>query len=132
VMGDRAQIQIAIVNLLRNAIEALEQASTTADGQPPQIWVGLVEEGDQVSVVVGDNGPGFSSPQLARQPLETSKDTGTGLGLFLVETTMENHRGTLELGRSSQGGAEARLVFPLHCAPIPNLTDAAADLPTSR
>lgn len=115
VVGDQAQIQMAVVNLLRNAIEALEQAPCTADGQAPLISVELVEEHGRVSVVVGDNGPGFSSPQLARQPLETSKPTGTGLGLFLAETTMANHHGELVLGRSPQGGAEARLVFPL-CA----------------
>jgi signal transduction histidine kinase len=113
VVGDQAQIQIAVVNLLRNAIEALEQASTTADGQPPLISVGLVRQPGRVSVVVSDNGPRFSSFQLARQPLETSKQTGTGLGLFLAETTMANHHGELALGRSPQGGAEARLVFPL-------------------
>lgn len=112
VMGDRAQIQMAVVNLLRNAIEALEQAAATADGQPPLISVELVQDKQRVSVVVGDNGPGFSSPQLARQPLQTSKQTGTGLGLFLAETTMANHHGELVLGRSPQGGAEARLVFP--------------------
>jgi C4-dicarboxylate-specific signal transduction histidine kinase len=128
VVGDQAQIQIAVVNLLRNAIEALEQASTTADCQPPLISVGLVREPGRVSVVVSDNGPGFSSLQLARQPLETSKQTGTGLGLFLAETTMANHHGELALGRSPQGGAEARLVFPLGAEASP----PTWELPTSR
>lgn len=128
VVGDQAQIQMAVVNLLRNAIEALEQAATTADGQPPLISVELVPNKQRVSVVVGDNGPGFSSPQLARQPLETSKHMGTGLGLFLAETTMANHHGELVLGRSPQGGAEARLVFPL-CGEGTPTTQA---LPSSR
>ncbi len=37
---------------------------------------------------------------------------GSGLGLYIVETTMENHSGQLEIGRSPLGGAEFRMVFP--------------------
>ena len=45
-------------------------------------------------------------------PLETSKPQGSGLGLFVVRTTMDNHRGTMDIGRSALGGAEVRLRFP--------------------
>lgn len=61
---------------------------------------------------LADNGPGFQAPQTALAPLETSKANGSGLGLFVVQTTMENHRGSLAIGRSNLGGAEVRLIFP--------------------
>ncbi len=111
VLGDAAQIQIAVVNLLRNAIEALETAAPSA-ANPATIAVRLQSEGDTVVLSVADNGPGFQAPQTALTPLETSKAHGSGLGLFVVQTTMENHRGSLAIGRSSLGGAEVRLIFP--------------------
>ncbi len=101
-LGDAAQIQIALVNLLRNAIEA--GASTIA--------VTLQRQHDTAVLTVADNGPGFQDPATAIQPLETSKPDGSGLGLFVVQTTMENHRGRLTIGRSSLGGAAVGLIFP--------------------
>ena len=111
VLGDAAQIQIAVVNLLRNALEALETAGPAA-ATPATIAVRLQSEGDTVVLSVADNGPGFPAPQTALAPLETSKANGSGLGLFVVQTTMENHRGSLAIGRSTLGGAEVRLIFP--------------------
>lgn len=111
VLGDAAQIQIAVVNLLRNALEALETAAPSA-ATPATIAVRLQSEGDTVVLSVADNGPGFQAPQTALSPLETSKANGSGLGLFVIQTTMENHRGSLAIGRSSLGGAEVRLIFP--------------------
>lgn len=102
VMGDVSQIQIALVNLLRIAIEA--GASTIA--------VTLQRQHDTAVLTVADNGPGFQDPATAIQPLETSKPDGSGLGLFVVQTTMENHRGRLTIGRSSLGGAAVGLIFP--------------------
>jgi len=102
VMGDAAQIQIALVNLLRNAMEA--GASTIA--------VSLQRNGDGAVLTVADNGPGFQDPTTAIQPLETSKPDGSGLGLFVAQTTMENHRGSLTIGRSGLGGAQVCLIFP--------------------
>ncbi|MDP4808841.1 MAG: ATP-binding protein, partial [Cyanobium sp. MAG_160] len=111
VLGDAAQIQIAVVNLLRNALETLETAGPAA-ATPATIAVRLQSEGDAIVLSVADNGPGFQAPQTALTPLETSKASGSGLGLFVVQTTMENHRGSLAIGRSSLGGAEVRLIFP--------------------
>lgn len=108
VLGDAAQIQIALVNLLRNALEALEGATSS----PAEIAVSLHDDGDTVVLTVDDNGPGFLAPESALEPLETSKPLGSGLGLFVVQTTMDNHGGTLDIGRSALGGAQVRLRFP--------------------
>jgi C4-dicarboxylate-specific signal transduction histidine kinase len=105
--GDAAQIQIAIVNLLRNAAEAVAGSTTSA----PWIGISLQREQEQWRLQVADNGPGFQGDATVVHPLHTTKSNGSGLGLFVVRTTMENHRGSVELGTSAKGGAQVDLVF---------------------
>jgi signal transduction histidine kinase len=121
--GDAVQIQIAIVNLLRNAAEALSDGAAS----DPWISLSLRAEGDQWCLSVDDNGPGLPPALLDDTPLQTTKSSGSGLGLFVVRTTMENHHGTLRCGRSAQGGASLQLLFP--AKPSPGSTDQA--LPTT-
>jgi signal transduction histidine kinase len=108
ICGDAAQVQIAIVNLLRNAAEALGEKHAAE----PWIGVSLNRQQEQWCLEVADNGPGLPAHALSDAPLNTSKGSGSGLGLFLVRTTMENHQGRVESSRSPQGGALLRLSFP--------------------
>ena len=105
--GDAAQIQIAIVNLLRNAAEALVERTPSA----PWIGISLLREQEHWRLRVADNGPGFQRKAAEAPPLHTTKSNGSGLGLFVVRTTMENHGGRVELGTSTRGGAQVDLVF---------------------
>ncbi|NDG24000.1 MAG: GHKL domain-containing protein [Synechococcaceae bacterium WBB_10_009] len=109
--GDSTQLQIALVNLLRNSLEALEQ-------QPPvrRLRVSLEQHSDQAFLQIEDNGPGFPALPDLLEPLQTSRREGSGLGLFVVTTTLENHKGSIELGRSSLGGAAVTLRLPLAAA----------------
>ena len=107
--ADAVQVQIAIVNLLRNAAEAVLDAAAAK----PWISVNLSRQGDQLWFEVADNGPGLSPDVLRTPPLQTSKRDGCGLGLYVVQTTMENHHGTVETARSARGGALLRLRFPI-------------------
>ncbi len=116
--GDAVQIQIAIVNLLRNAAEALAEQGRT----DPWIGVSLRREANHWWLSVEDNGPGLPKEALDETPLLTTKASGSGLGLFVVRTTMENHQGMLECGVSARGGALLRLRFPALAQP---------DLPTT-
>ena len=113
--GDAAQVQIAVVNLLRNAAEALEGQRRAA----PRIAIRLVNAGAQWCLEVEDNGPGLPANALEASPMNSSKATGSGLGLFVVRTTMDNHHGSLEAERSPGGGALLRLRFP----PLPTTGD---------
>jgi nitrogen fixation/metabolism regulation signal transduction histidine kinase len=61
---------------------------------------------------VEDSGPGFPAETVPGTLLQTTKAGGSGLGLFVVRTTMENHHGRMELGRSQRGGALVRLSIP--------------------
>jgi signal transduction histidine kinase len=120
VLGDAAQIQIAVVNLLRNALEALESSGSA----PAVVEVSLERKADTVVLTVADNGPGFQSPETALEPLATSKPSGSGLGLFVVQTTMDNHHGRVVVGRSPLGGAAVQLLFPAAADPSAAEPDA--------
>ncbi len=106
--GDDVQLQLAIVNLLKNAIEAI----VAAGGQRRAIQL-TVEDGPDAAVVeVEDSGPGWPGGTIEASLLATTKASGTGMGLFVVSTAVDNHRGTVEVGESLLGGASFRLAFP--------------------
>ncbi|MEN9878517.1 MAG: hypothetical protein RLZZ158_1556, partial [Cyanobacteriota bacterium] len=108
-LGDGSQVQIAVVNLLRNAVEALEQERIAQ----PQIEISLSRMHKQIKLQVADNGPGFMGINLEQLPLQTTKRQGSGLGLYVVRTAVENHGGSMSIGRSEKlGGAEITLIFP--------------------
>lgn len=122
--GDPVQLQIAIGNLLRNACEALLERARTQRLIALRLQTG--EAG--VELQLADSGPGFPPAILARNAedqglLTSSKTSGSGLGLYVVRTTVANHGGSLSLGSCSRlGGAEVRLRFP-----HPSRSTAAAE-----
>jgi signal transduction histidine kinase len=113
--GDGGQLQVAITNLLRNALAALLEEPR----HQRQLTVTLRELPGWVELVVADSGPGFPPSWLGRDLTEdslfqSSRSSGMGLGLYLVGATVENHRGSVRLGCSRElGGAEVTLRFPL-------------------
>jgi len=107
--GDGPQVQTAVINLIRNAVEAV--ADRPAGSREVAVELRVIPTG--VAIFVGDSGPGMSAAQISNLPFETTKPDGTGLGLYLVRTCAENHGGTMNVGRSPLGGAEVRLELPL-------------------
>lgn len=108
VRGDEAQLKVAVTNLIRNAMEAIAQK----DGGSRIIRLELIRRTKTIELVTGDSGCGLPESGLDELPFTTTKPDGSGIGLYLVRTTMENHHGHLKAGRSPLGGAEFRLVFP--------------------
>ena len=108
IMGDDEQLQLAITNVLRNAAEAIEESAS----EQREIAVGLAADDSEVILTIGDSGPGWSGAQLAETPLTTTKKSGTGIGLYVARTAMENHLGKIFFGKSALGGAEVKMVFP--------------------
>lgn len=110
VMADPAQLQMAVGNLLRNAIEALAQ-------QPPEqrhLLVRLQRDGAMADLLIADSGPGFAIDPDGDTLFRSTKAGGSGLGLFVVRTTLTNHHGRMRIGRSQAlGGAEVRISLPL-------------------
>lgn len=107
VVGDAAQMQVAITNLLTNAVEAIEQ--TPQDSRLIRLGVEVNEQ--TIDCVVADSGPGYQAGQPAGGEAPRKRG-GTGMGLHIVRSVLGNHRGRLETGRSPLGGAEFRMVLP--------------------
>jgi two-component system, LuxR family, sensor kinase FixL len=107
---DRIQIQQVVMNLVRNAIDALENSHT----REIVLQSGIAPHG-RVEIAVHDSGPGVSS-EVAKQiftPFVTSKKDGTGLGLAICRTIIEAHGGELWVDKSPLGGAAFRFSLPL-------------------
>lgn len=107
--GDEAQIALALGNLFDNAAQAM---AAHPGPLAPEILIRLFRHPEEIEIRIGDTGPGIPEADIAELLLRSSKAEGTGLGLFIVQTTLENHGGRLEIGRSPLGGAEIRLFFP--------------------
>ncbi|MNS97142.1 Sensor protein FixL [compost metagenome] len=102
VQAERIQFQQAMVNLTRNAVEAVGDHTA-----PEVVIIGRVLSDTQYSISVEDNGPGIAEDQIDRifQPMTTTKSGGMGLGLSVTRTIVESHGGRLQVSRSALGGA---------------------------
>ncbi len=108
VLADRVQVQQVLINLIRNAREAMlhsprRDLAIVARRLPP----GMVE------IAVADTGPGISEVVADRlfQPFVTTKRTGMGVGLSICRTIIEAHGGRLTVERNPDGGATFRLTL---------------------
>ena len=113
IQGDAIQLQLALINLLNNAFDALEKHEPSAEGnQAASIRVSLQSQQDQWVIAIDDNGPGLSATAISDLTLMSSKPEGTGLGLFIVRSAAEAHGGSLVLSGSPLGGLRAVLNLP--------------------
>jgi len=104
VMIDQVQIQQVLLNLIRNAVEALQRVPG------PRLTIATRTAGrDVVAVSVADTGPGLA-PEVAErlfQPFVTTKDNGTGIGLSISRSIVEAHGGQL----AARPGPETGVIF---------------------
>jgi len=108
--GDAVQLQMAVINLLRNGIEA---AAERPPGQR-RLRLSLVVEVRELVVEISDSGRGFAFEPSEETVMQSSKPGGSGLGLFVVRTTLDHHHGRVSFGRCPRlGGARVRLHLPL-------------------
>jgi two-component system nitrogen regulation sensor histidine kinase NtrY len=103
---DAAQIEQALINLLKNARESGSGAA--------EIELAVTLTGGGCSVEVRDRGPGFTPAALenALVPFYSTKQTGTGLGLTLCREIVEAHGGRLRIANREGGGAVVTLWLP--------------------
>ena len=105
---DRVQIEQVFSNLLRNAAQAMRDASDK------RIIIRLAKRGQKAVALVEDSGPGFDPDTAERifNPFSSSKKDGLGLGLALCRTIIEAHGGTINGVSRSQGGAVFEVSLP--------------------
>lgn len=105
---DAAQIKQVLVNLIKNAMQAMTRGGTLI------LQTGRTKDGVWVSV--GDNGMGIPSDKVNKifEPFFTTKEKGTGLGLMIVQRIVREHGGRIELESHLGEGTTFRVWLPLH------------------
>ena len=123
VMADPDQLEQMLINLVRNATEAVleglsakgptEAESLPSNGFKPSVVISwrLLEKA--VDLTIEDNGPGLLNPSNAFVPFYTTKPSGSGIGLVLSRQIAEAHGGSLELSnRPDERGCRVRVILP--------------------
>ena len=105
---DATQIQQVLVNLVKNAMQAMTKGGT--------LTLQTGEGADGVWVSVADTGGGIPQEQINRifEPFYTTKKKGTGLGLMIVQRIVRAHGGRIELESQVGRGTTFRIWLPLH------------------
>lgn len=113
VIGDAVQLEVVVTNLLRNAIDAVEDQPR---GLPAARRVSLSTEKTPggVRLCVRDTGPGVPVSLRATifEPLVSTKPNGMGIGLSIARSIVEAHRGYLALLEADEGGAVFEITLP--------------------
>jgi len=105
---DATQLQQVLVNLVKNAVQAMSTGGT--------LTLQTGESGDDVWVSVTDTGGGVPQEQINRifEPFYTTKKKGSGLGLMIVQRIVRAHNGRIELESNVGKGTTFRIWLPLH------------------
>jgi signal transduction histidine kinase len=112
ITGNRVQLQQVILNLLRNASDAM----STVQDRPRDLVIRTErDEGERVRLIVQDVGIGFDTDALGKlfQAFYTTKDDGMGMGLSISRSIIESHQGRLWAMRND--GPGATFCFSLPC-----------------
>jgi C4-dicarboxylate-specific signal transduction histidine kinase len=115
VNGDRVQLQQVILNLIRNASDAMG----SVEDRPRQMVLRTEQVGDHVRLSVQDSGVGFA-PEVANQMFEsfyTTKSDGMGVGLSVSRSIIEANRGRLWATANDGPGATFAFSLPCECGP---------------
>ncbi len=103
---DAMMLKRCVDNLVRNAVEALEEGG--------EVVVRGLGEGGRAILEVADDGPGIDGdPARIFDPYYTTKTEGTGLGLAIVKKVVLEHGGAIDVDRPPEGGSVFRISLPL-------------------
>jgi signal transduction histidine kinase len=115
---DGPRLRRAVLNLINNASEAMVGKTGEVIGagaKRPRILISTFIKGDMIDIEIADNGPGMTAEILTkvRQPLFTTKNFGTGLGIPAVEQIAIQHGGSLEISSVVDGGSKFIIRIPV-------------------
>lgn len=111
VSGNKVRLSQVLLNLMRNSVEALCNVSEPVIS----IETSLENNGKFVCITVKDNGPGIPENFVQKiwKPFKTSREEGTGLGLYVVRKIISEHSGTVEAENTVSSGALFRIKLPV-------------------
>jgi signal transduction histidine kinase len=111
VKADNIQLQQVLINLIVNAIDAMERLRN------PQrkITVRTARNGDSAEIEIADSGPGIPAGKIDEifEPFYTTKPDGMGMGLSIARTIIDMHDGQISAENNADRGAVFRIVLPL-------------------
>jgi PAS domain S-box-containing protein len=112
ILGDRVQLQQVILNLIMNAIEAMNEIS---EGKRELLISTSKAEADGVLVAVSDSGPGLpqADPERVFEAFYTTKSSGLGMGLSICRSIIEAHGGRLWATPNEPHGAVFFIMLPI-------------------
>ncbi|MES5488688.1 PAS domain-containing protein [Bradyrhizobium sp. INPA03-11B] len=105
---DRIQIQQVFINLMRNAIEAMEGVEAAKS-----LTIRARRSGGSVRIEISDRGPGVESPERVFEPFVTTKTDGMGMGLAICRSIVETHGGRLWAETSPSGETTFTFTLPV-------------------
>lgn len=105
---DSEQIKRALMNLIKNGLEAI--------GKDGKVVVRTISTKDNATIIIADDGTGLSlqAKQNLFTPYFTTKPGGSGLGLVIVKKIILEHDGKIRLADSTEGGTAAAIDLPIH------------------
>jgi signal transduction histidine kinase len=111
VLADNIQLQQVLINLIVNAIDAMEHL----DESQRRIAVRTARNGDSAEIEIADSGPGILAGKLNEvfEPFYTTKPKGMGMGLSIARTIIEAHDGQISAENHASKGALFRITMPL-------------------
>ncbi|MEO1167675.1 MAG: ATP-binding protein [Pseudomonadota bacterium] len=113
VVCDRRQLGQALTNVVKNAVEAVEQKHGAGE-TGGEITLSITQDGPRVLLDVEDNGVGLPAErERLTEPYMTTRESGTGLGLAIVKKIVEEHFGTISFSDRPEGGSRIRVVLDL-------------------
>ena len=124
---DRRQLGQALTNIVKNAVEAIQQKRDEGKGgAAEEVAIRIAEEGERLVIDVRDTGAGLP-PERSRltEPYMTTRVKGTGLGLAIVKKIVEEHYGSLDFEDIEGGGTLVRLSFDIES--LARLSPGAAE-----
>ena len=121
--ADPDQLEQMLINLVRNATDAVLETTTTAKGEKSasscepggsdSVVIRWNADADNVTLAIEDKGPGLMNPSNVFTPFYTTKPNGSGVGLVLSRQIAEAHGGRIEIAnRSDTRGCLVKVVFP--------------------
>jgi two-component system, NtrC family, nitrogen regulation sensor histidine kinase NtrY len=117
-LADPDQLEQMLINLLRNAADAVLESRNSPNGGKPQATADVVcawkFADNDVLLTIEDSGSGLMNPGNVFVPFYTTKPQGSGIGLVLCRQIAEGHGGSLELAnRAEQHGCIVRVRLPI-------------------